>query len=224
MPTCPLCIFPNFWTDQLGDYLQIMFMFTFRFLILHGLLVIFLFKQQRAKRMEAIKTFQKVTGKREQKSMLKKACGKIFEMISKGRAKLDTRPIVQGETTFPLDRDMQEALYEVLKNTAMFSEIVLRFTEIAKSFLSSNDEWSATYQWGLAYCNHMKHLLDSTAFYATNYAAQELNYVERHPQYVNPYSKDKKSEVTSTTKPPRKTRKPTIKKGPRLHVPFKVEL
>ncbi|VEN59852.1 unnamed protein product [Callosobruchus maculatus] len=181
-------------------------------------LYIKLFKRQRAEQLDAIKNFQKVSnGKHERKSMLQLMSEKIFQVIQKSRASIESSPFIPGISEFPLDRDIQDLLSNILENTALFSEIVLRFPDIAASLLKSNNEWNITLQWSIAFCNQMKYLLDSSTIKLLSLASQELNYIPRDPDFLNPYRKDKKPQVTlGDLKSVKKKKKKIVKKGPRL--------
>nr|CAH7729245.1 unnamed protein product [Callosobruchus chinensis] len=121
---------------------------------------------------------------------------KIFQVIQKSRASIESSPFIPGISEFPLDRDIQDLLSNILENTALFSEIVLRFPDIAASLLKSNNEWNITLQWSIAFCNQMKYLLDSSTIKLLSLASQELNYIPRDPDFVNPYRKSKKLQGT----------------------------
>nr|CAI5816957.1 unnamed protein product [Callosobruchus analis]CAI5862296.1 unnamed protein product [Callosobruchus analis] len=180
-------------------------------------LYIKLFKRQRAEQLDAIKNFHKVSdGKNERTSMLQLMSEKLFQVIQKSRASIESSPFIPGVSEFPLDRETQDLLSNILENTALFSEIVLRFPDIARSLLKTNNEWNVMFQWSIAFCNQMKYLLDSSTIKLLSLASQELNYIPRDPDFVNPYRKRKNQATLGDLKSTKKKNKKSIKKGPRL--------
>lgn len=141
---------------------------------------------------------------------------KVFTVIQENRATIEASPYIPGVSDFPLDNQIKEALSNILENTALFSEIILRFPDIAVSILKINNNWDVILQWGIAFCHQVKYLLDKNTIKLLHLVSQELNHVERDPNYVNPYKKVDRNDVVEDEKPSRKKKKKQIKKGPKL--------
>lgn len=145
---------------------------------------------------------------------------KVFTTIQNSRAIIEASSYIPGVSPFPEDESIKDALSNILENTALFSEVILRFPDIAVSVLKTNNNWDVLLQWSIAFCNQVRYLLDKSTIKLLHLVSQELNHVEREPNYVNPYRKGQKKveeeeEQEAMQKKKRKKRK-EIKKGPRF--------
>lgn len=107
----------------------------------------------------------------------------------------------------------------ILENTALFSEIILRFPDIAVLVLKTNNNWDVLLQWSIAFSNQVKYLLDKSTVKLLHLVSQELNHIEQEPNYTNPYRKleiktDNQENLLTLNK---KKKKKEIKKGPRFN-------
>ncbi|XP_066252171.1 coiled-coil domain-containing protein 134-like [Euwallacea similis] len=182
-----------------------------------------LLKRQRAEQLAAIKSFQKVHSYEKQFHMINLIAEKVFTIIQDSRAIIEASPFIPGVSEFPLDDTIRDALSNIIENTALFAEIILRFPDISVSVLKTNNNWDVLLQWGIAYCHQVKYLLDSSTIKVLSLVSQELYYVPRDPNYINPYRKAqedqiKQEEVEVVTS--RQKKKKKLKKGPRLHEEF----
>ncbi|KAJ3659132.1 hypothetical protein Zmor_010838 [Zophobas morio] len=175
-----------------------------------------LFKRQRAEQLEAIKSFQKISNYEKQYSMIMLMAEKVFTVIQDSRATIEASPYIPGVSEFPLDDRIKDALSNILENTALFSEIILRFPDISVSVLKTNNNWDVLLQWSIAFCNQVRYLLDNSTIKALSLASQELNHVERSPHYVNPYRKQGPQLNAEISAAKSKKKRKEIKKGPRL--------
>ncbi|CAH1371076.1 unnamed protein product [Tenebrio molitor] len=175
-----------------------------------------LFKLQRAEQLEAIKSFQKISNYEKQYSMIMLMAEKVFTVVQDSRATIEASPYIPGVSDFPLDDRIKDALSNILENIALFSDIILRFPDISVSVLKTNNNWDVLLQWGIAFCNQVRYLLDDSTIKALSLASQELNHVERGANYVNPYRKQGPQNVNDVPLSKNKMKKKEIKKGPRL--------
>lgn len=177
-----------------------------------------LFKLRRAEQLEAIKSFKKITKYEKQYSMITLMAEKVFTTIQNSRATIEASSYIPGVSPFPEEETIKDALSNILENTAVFSEIILRFPDIAVSVLKTNNNWDVLLQWSIAFCNQVKYLLDKSTIKVLHLVSQELNHVEREPNYVNPYRKDRLrvEEQEEQVQSKRKKKKKEIKKGPRF--------
>ncbi|XP_050511873.1 coiled-coil domain-containing protein 134-like [Diabrotica virgifera virgifera] len=179
-----------------------------------------LFKQQRVEQLNAIKSFEKTSNYEKQYAMITLMAEKIFDTIAESRVFVESS-FVPGISEFPLDSERKAAISSILENTVLFSEIALRFPEISTSLLKRNKNWDLVLQWGIAFTYHMRHLLDDNTIQLLRLVSQELNHVERHPDYVNPYRKSPEVQKDIVQPKPKKKKK-IIKKGPKLSSRFEL--
>lgn len=141
---------------------------------------------------------------------------KVFTVIQDSRATIEASSYIPGVSDFPLDDKIKDALSNILENTALFSEIILRLPDISVSVLKINNNWDVLLQWSIAFCNQVRYLLDDSTIKVLSLASQELNHVERGPNYVNPYRKPGPQQYPESSFSKSRKKKKEIKKGPRL--------
>lgn len=181
-----------------------------------------LFKRQRAEQLEAIKSFQKISGYEKQYEMIRIMSSKIFAVIQDSRAVIEASSYIPGVSEFPLETEIKVALSNILENIALFSELVLRFPDISSSLLRVNNTWDVLLQWGIAFSYQVKYLLDKSTITLLRLTSQELNHIPRGPNYVNPYRKVKENIINVTEPNKFSKRKKVLKKGPRLSEKFEL--
>lgn len=146
----------------------------------------------------------------------------VFTVIQNSRALIESSGYIPGVSPFPSDDSTKDALSNILENTALFSEIVIRLPDITVSVLKVNNNWDILLQWSIAFSHQVKYLLDRSTVKLLELVSQELNHRERDANYVNPYRRkggggmgnfDEDEEVRQE----RRKKKKVIKKGPRLH-------
>lgn len=83
-----------------------------------------------------------------------------------------------------------------------------------------NRELQTLVNWGISFSNNTG-FYDGTTTELMHLVGQELNLVEKNPDYINPYSKDEKQkkkmaeeQTKPKVKPPKK--KKEVKKGPKI--------
>lgn len=140
---------------------------------------------------------------------------KVFTVIQDSRATIEASPYIPGVSDFPLDSSIKEALSNILENTALFSEIILRFPDISESVLKINNNWDVLLQWSITFCNQVKYLLDASTIKVLSLVSQELEHVERTSNYINPYRKQPPEDLRVVSAGKNKKKK-EIKRGPRL--------
>lgn len=143
---------------------------------------------------------------------------KIFTVIQDSRAQIEASGYIPGTSQFPTDQNIKEALSNILENTALFSEILLRFPDISATVLKLNNHWDVLLQWSIIFANEVHYLLDKNTLTLLSLASQELNHTQRDPSYINPYRKVAKinNPTNEDIKVERKRKRKEIKKGPRL--------
>lgn len=142
---------------------------------------------------------------------------KIFGMIQEARALIESSSFIPGVSDFPNNERVRGSLSNILEHTALFGEIVLRFPDIAELVLKTNNNWDVLLQWSIAFSNQVNYLLDQSTVKLLHLVSQELNHVERHSSYINPYRRETRVQAVNVdTLPIKKKKKKAIKKGPRL--------
>ncbi|KAF5308306.1 hypothetical protein FQR65_LT06299 [Abscondita terminalis] len=176
-------------------------------------------RRRRAEQLEAVKSFKKITSYEKQYSMIFLMAEKIFATIQDSRAQIEASGFIPGISQFPTENNIKEALSNILENTALFSEILLRFPEITTTVLKLNNNWDILLQWCIVFSNEVKYLLDKSTVKLINLVSQELNHTQRDPNYFNPYRKTANVKFTTNEdeiKMDKKKKKKELKKGPRL--------
>ncbi|KAG5861283.1 hypothetical protein JTB14_001598 [Gonioctena quinquepunctata] len=179
-------------------------------------LYIKLFKRQRVDQLDAIKNFKKITKYEKQYSFIKVMAEKVFSTIQESRSSMEDSHYIPGVSDFPLDDRIRNALSNILENTALFAEITLRFPDITSSVLSTNNTWGLIFQWGIGFSQQVNHLLDTSTIKLLHLVSQELNYIERDPNFVNPYRKKTLSNEEHVEKKAPSKKKKAIKRGPKM--------
>ncbi|XP_014250239.1 coiled-coil domain-containing protein 134-like [Cimex lectularius] len=177
-----------------------------------------LYKAERAEQLAAVKSLLKLGKEDKQKQMVQTIAQKVFEVIKKSKKTLENARYIPGESNFPWDENVRDALSNVLENTAFFGDIILRLPDISHEVLKDNLEWNYLLKWGLFFTKQTA-LVDQKTHIMLTLVNQEMNYTERHVNFTNPFRKKSialaKEEILLTMKPKPKKRK-TIPKGPRL--------
>lgn len=192
---------------------------TFTTFSLTTILDIKLFKRRRVEQLEAVKSLRRISNYEHQYNMIMMMAEKVFTVIQNSRAQIESSGYIPGISQFPSDDTTKDALSNILENTALFSEILLRLPDITVSVLRINNNWDILLQWSIAFSNQVKYLLDKSTVKLLELVSQELNHTERDPNYVNPYRKGGvgKREQEEDVRQEKKRRKKVIKKGPRLY-------
>jgi len=179
------------------------------------------FKQKRAEQTFAAESILKLADYTKQYKMVEIVLGKLFKVLQDGRVKITESGYIPGEA-FPTDQAHLEALANILENTALFGDILLRLPDITYKVYSKSKEWELLARWSVSFCNETQ-VYDETDSKLLNLMAQELRLVRRDPNYINPYRKSANKEEMKTEKNKQedvskksKKKKEKKKRGPRL--------
>ncbi|KAK9507454.1 hypothetical protein O3M35_007306 [Rhynocoris fuscipes] len=175
-----------------------------------------LFKLERAEQLAAVKAILKIGKEDKQRKMVEAIVEKVFIVIRKSRAILENFGYIPGESSFPTDEKIQDALSNVLENTAFIGDIVLRLPDLTHSILKNHTEWSYLLKWSLTFTNQTQ-LVDSKTNILLDLVNQEMNFTQRHSNFTNPYRKVKQPIIEEVTELKKKTKKKKVlPRGPRL--------
>jgi len=173
-----------------------------------------LFRYKHANILEAVKTVVTLDYAK-QHQMLTMVIDKMSTVLPPSRVMLESSGYVPG-AAFPSKPEVKEALSNIVENTVLYGELLLRLPELMQSVMKGKNDLQLLMNWSIMFTSETK-LLDVLASKLIHLTTQELNLTEREPDYVNPYRTKKSSEFqtgTSTNKPSKKKKEKV--RGPRL--------
>lgn len=179
------------------------------------------FKQKRSEQTHAAESILKLGDYSKQYKMVEIVLEKLFKVLQDARVKLTESGYIPGQV-FPTEQAQLEALANILENTALFGDILLRLPDITYEVYSKSKEWELLARWSVSFCNETQ-VYDETDSKLLNLMAQELRLVPKDPNYINPYRKRAKKEELNNEKKKQaeaskksKKKKEKKKRGPRL--------
>lgn len=180
-----------------------------------------IFKQKRAEQTFAAESILKLGDYTKQYKMVEIVLDKLFKVLQDARVKVTASGYIPGQA-FPTEKSELEDLGNVLENTALFGDILLRLPDITYKVYSKSKEWELLARWSVSFCNETQ-IYDETDSKLLYLMAQELRLVPRDPNFVNPYRnvaqkedlKNEKGKHEETSKKNKK-KKDKKKRGPRL--------
>ncbi|CAH3016698.1 unnamed protein product [Porites evermanni] len=176
------------------------------------------FKEKRAQQVVAAESILKLADYSKQYKMVEIVLEKLFKVLQDARVKVTESGYIPGQA-FPTEQAQLDALANVLENTALFGDILLRLPGITHEVKQTVRLYFKVLKALGAICQ-LK-VYERSIF--SNMMAQELRLVPRDPNYINPYRKKAKkeqknkenSEQESISKKSKK-KKEKKKRGPRL--------
>lgn len=175
-----------------------------------------LFKHKRADHHQAVKAILTFKNYEKQYKLLYMMIKKMTEVISKSKLLLEESGYIPGDS-FPENKVIREALAQIVENTAFFGDILLKLPDITHSILKKEKSWSLIIKWSLGWSNSTG-LFDKKTTELANLVAQELDLIEKDPNYINPYKKETQKILKQEIKieSSEKNKKKKTIKGPRL--------
>lgn len=178
-----------------------------------------IFKQKRAEQTLAAESILKLNDYSKQYKMVEIVLEKLFTVLEDAKVKVTASSYIPGQA-FPTEKSELEALANVLENTALFGDILLRLPDITYKVYTKSREWELLARWSLSFCNETQ-IYDETDSKLLHLMAQELRLVPRDPNYINPYRhvghkeglKDGQSKEKTSNKKKKEKKK---RRGPRL--------
>lgn len=175
-----------------------------------------LFRTRRSEHLAAIKNIRNLPSYDKQYSLITLMAEKVFTIMLESRALLESSNYIPGVSQFPTDAKVKDALSNIIENTALFSETILRYPDITTSVLRQNNSWDLLLQWGIAFSYQVEYLLDKGTLKLLQLVSQELGHVERDNDYHNPYRINKNLVENPSISKKIVRKKKEIKKGPRM--------
>lgn len=179
------------------------------------------FKQKRSAQVNAAESILNLKDYSKQYKMVELVLDKLFKILKDARVKVTESGYIPGDE-FPKEQEHLEALANILENTALFGDILLRLPDITHKVYSKSKEWDLLARWSISFCNETQ-VYDEMDSRLLDLMAQELRIVPRDPNFINPYRKGTNNKVSQKEEDNehkdtsnRKKRKGKKKRGPRL--------
>ena len=192
-----------------------------------------MFMQKRIEQLSAVKNILKLD-ETKRKVLLDQITTKLFQVssiinitecvltlllyskvLSSGRVDLENLGFVAGDTPFSSGPTMEKVAL-VLENTCLASDLLMRLPDETSERLKANNAWDSVFKWAINFSSETR-FLDESSQMLLNLASQELGLIEKQPNYINPYRKEKKP-VKKFDDPPakKKKEKKKLQRGPRM--------
>ncbi|RNA07992.1 coiled-coil domain-containing protein [Brachionus plicatilis] len=172
-----------------------------------------MFLEKRKAQHEAVKRIADLGNKKKENEMLKLVLNKLFETLKISLENLAKKNKDDGKK-LRIDKETIEDVSSVIENTAFASDLALRFPKYFHKAYDKNKSWQFTLETSISITLQSK-LADETTEKAVYLMSQELNIIDKEPNYFNPYSSKKIAEEPLPTKEILK-KKEKKKRGPGL--------
>lgn len=174
-----------------------------------------LFRRKRAEQVDAVKTILNFGRYEKQYKMISVMLQKMFDVISSAKTIIESSDYIPA-SSFPQNDTVKEALSQILENTAFFGELRLKLPDITDLLISKNRDWYFLITWSIGFSNSTL-LYDSKTEELIHLLAQEMNLIEREPNFVNPYRVQTIQLPTAGNTESKITKKKkTSSRGPRM--------
>jgi len=170
-----------------------------------------------AKRMEQLQAVKNILmlDMDKQNSFLDQVTTKMQEVMSRNRIKIENAGFIPGDE-FPTDEVLRDSLSLLLENSCLFCDIALRIPDEIDRRLRERKELNITLRWAVGYVKDLRMLDDSTSK-LLNLCAQEINLIDKSPDYHNPYRIERKPQKRFEDPPPtQKKERKKLKRGPKM--------
>ncbi|KAK2188577.1 hypothetical protein NP493_128g04022 [Ridgeia piscesae] len=149
-----------------------------------------LFRQKRAVQLEAVRSISSLEKYEKQYKMVRLLLEQIFKVMADSKVKLTEAGYLPGDP-FPKDETIRELFAHIVENTAFFGDLLLRIPDMTHDLLRRNHEWHVLIHWSIGFANETG-IYEKADAKLLHLMAQELNIVERDPDYINPYKEETK--------------------------------
>ena len=191
-----------------------------------------LFMQKRIEQLAAVKNILKLDDLKR-KTLLDQITSKLFQVtpslslyltgiiftliqvLSSGRIDLENLGFSAGSTPFSPGPTIEKVSL-VLENTCLASDLLMRLPDETSEKLKSNSAWDSIFKWAIGFSLETGYL-DESSQQLLNLASQELGLIEKQPNYINPYRKEKKPVKRFEDPPPaKKKERKKLQRGPKM--------
>jgi len=170
-----------------------------------------------AKRMEQLQAVKNILmlDMDKQNSFLDQVTTKMQEVMSRNRIKIENAGFIPGDE-FPTDEVLRDSLSLLLENSCLFCDIALRIPDEIDRRLRERKDLNITLRWAVGYVKDLRMLDDSTSK-LLSLCAQEINLIDKSPDYHNPYRIERKPQKRFEDPPPtQKKERKKLKRGPKM--------
>lgn len=184
-----------------------------------------LFRHKRAVQLEAVRSVSSLDKYEKQYKMVRLLLEQIFKVMAESKVKLTEAGYLPGDP-FPDDETVRELFAHIVENTVFFGDLLLRLPDMTHDLLKRNQEWRVIIHWSIGFANETG-IYEKTDTKLLHLMAQELDIIERDPDYINPYKEETKLDKMKaemermvhereTTTKTKKKKKEKRKRGPRM--------
>jgi hypothetical protein len=173
-----------------------------------------LFLSKRREQLLAVKNILSLDASK-QKVFLDQVTAKMGEVMARSKVRIESSGYIPGDG-FPTDEPLRDALSLLLENSCLFCDIALRFPDDIHQRLDAHRELDLTLRWSVGYVKDLQ-VLDESTRKLLHLCAQEINLLDRDPEYQNPY-RIKRTPQKRFEEPPPVSKKPRKKlaRGPKM--------
>jgi len=168
-----------------------------------------LFMAKRVEQLAAVKNVLKLEDDK-MKIFLDQITLKLFQVLASSHADKNLK--------FQMDESgkISEKASLILENVCLASDLLLRLPDQMSKLLKETKERQEVFKWAVT-SSIESNLLDESSLKLLNLASQEMGFVEKDPNYINPYKIPKKpAKRFEEPPPPKKKERKSLKKGPRM--------
>lgn len=184
-----------------------------------------LFEAKRQDQLAALKTLVEMRDVNQRYKIIDMMLQGLFKVLEESRTEV-TMGGIGPDGPVPAEEKLRDAYSRVVENTAFFGDVLLRFPKIVHGYFDPNVRWQALARWGIDFCNRTGVFDTGTYSKLLMLMSQELGFVEKSPDFRNPFRVDEdkilqESELLqkALVKEKRRKRKEEQRakmKGPRL--------
>lgn len=175
-----------------------------------------LYKHKRAEQLEAVRRIMAIDDYTKQFKLVNLTLDQIAKVTIAAKTTLENAGYVPGGK-FPEDDQVREALANVVENTALMGEILLRLPDVTHKLLDAKNDLRLLALWCVGFCEESP-LVDRPTKVLLHLMAQEMGIAPRDPNYINPYrmKHQAQQQVKLNTKQETKPKKKKAPRGPQL--------
>ncbi|XP_062514239.1 coiled-coil domain-containing protein 134-like [Corticium candelabrum] len=172
-----------------------------------------LLKHKRQDHALAVKTISQIDDFVKQYRMIELVLDKLFQVLADARVQINVSGW-QPDMPFPDNEKDREAVAQVIENTLLFGDILLRIPDMTHEIYKSQTRRRELVIWSLQLCNETD-VFEHAERKLLNLMSQELGVIPMEEDYINPYRIKLKKPSAPQKTPKKKQRQPREKK-PRL--------
>ncbi|VDK58341.1 unnamed protein product [Anisakis simplex] len=143
--------------------------------------------------MNAIKSVLSIDNTKKRNTLVSDLISGMFKVeltfVMNEAKELIERKNYHAKDKFPFDnKELKEAVAIVVENMAFLCEFALRFPSIVNKRYSTDYKFKTVVQWSYQFTEETD-LFDENSMKLLNLCGQQLNFIPRDENFVNPYDK-----------------------------------